>query len=76
MTKEDFNRQVRRAAFLTVALMPALVFGVIVLARGDWLPGGVIVASSVIALASQIAVLRKLYSKGPPAAPPRSKLSS
>ena len=76
MTKEDFNRQVRVAAFLTVALVAALVFGVIVLARGDWIPGGIIVASSLIGLARQIPVIRKLCSEGPAPASPRSKPAS
>ena len=76
MTKESFNRQVRVTAFLTVALVAALVFGVIVLARGDWIPGGIIVASAVIGLARQIPVIRKLCSEGPAAAPPRSKAAS
>jgi hypothetical protein len=73
MTKEDFTRQVRRAAFLTIALVVALVFGVIVLARGDWLPGGIIVASSLIGLASHIPVVRKVCNEGPEPAPPRSE---
>jgi hypothetical protein len=72
MTKEDFTHQVRRTAFLTVALVAALVFGVIVLAEGDWIPGGVIVASALIALAGQIPVIRKLCSDGPASAPPGS----
>ena len=76
MTNEVFNRHARRAAFLTIALVAALVFGVIVLAGGDWLPGGVIVASSVIGLANQIAVIRKLCSEGPPPAPRRGKPAS
>lgn len=76
MTKEEFNRQARRTAFLTVALMAALVFGIIVLTGGDWVPGGVIVASSMIGLVSQIQVIRKLCRQGPTLAPPRSKPSS
>ena len=73
MTKQDFNRRVRVTAFLTVALAAALVFGVIVLAEGDWIPGGIIVASTLIGLARQLPVIRKLCSEGPRPAPPRSK---
>ena len=37
-------------AFLAVALVAALVFGIIVLAGGDWLPGTVIVVASLTGL--------------------------
>jgi hypothetical protein len=52
--KDEFNRQVRRTALLTVGLLAALIFGIIVLAGGDWMPGTLIVAASVIGLASQV----------------------
>ncbi len=71
--KEDFNRQVRRTALLAVALVAALVFGVIVLAEGDWIPGGIIVASALIGLARQIPGIRKLCGAGPAPCAPRSK---
>ena len=64
--KDDFNRQVRRTALLTVALLAALGFGIIVLAGGDWTPGTLIVASSLIGLASQIPVINKLCRHAPP----------
>lgn len=59
---EDFNHQVRRTAIITVALVAALVYGIIVLANSDWIPGGVIVAATVVALARQIPLIRKLCS--------------
>ena len=65
MTKEDFNRQVRQTAFLTTALVAFIVFGAIVLAERDWIPGGVIVASALIGLARQIPLIRKLCKEGP-----------
>jgi len=37
---KEFNRLVWRTALLTVGLLAALIIGVIVLAGGDWLPGG------------------------------------
>src|SRR5688572_25229909 len=40
---QEFNRQVRRAAVTTVALGFALLFGIFVLAGGDWIPGGITV---------------------------------
>jgi hypothetical protein len=67
--KEEFNRQVRRTAFLTVGLLAALIFGIIVLAGGDWVPGTVIVAASLIGLAGQISVINRLCRRAPPSAP-------
>jgi hypothetical protein len=68
-TKEEFNRQVRRTAFLTVGLFAALIFGIIVLAGGDWIPGTVIVAASLIGLAGQISVINRLCHQAPPSPP-------
>jgi hypothetical protein len=67
--KEEFNRQVRRTAFLTVGLAAALVFGIIVLVSGDWLPGAIIVATALIGLAQQVPVIRRLCSGESPSAP-------
>ena len=36
--KDEFNRQVRQTALLAVALLAALIFGIIVLAGEDWIP--------------------------------------
>jgi hypothetical protein len=72
----DFNRQVRRTALITVALLAALAFGIIVLASGDWLPGGITVAAALVGLARQIPVIRKLCTEGPVPSQPRSKPSS
>jgi hypothetical protein len=67
--QEEFNRQVRLTAFLTVGLLAALIFGIIVLAGEDWIPGTVIVAASAIGLARQIPVINRLCRQGPPASP-------
>jgi hypothetical protein len=56
--------QVRLTALLTVGLLAALIFGIIVLAGGDWIPGTVIVAASLIGLGRQIAVIKKALSAG------------
>ena len=69
----DFTRPVRRAAILTVALGACLVFGIIVLASGDWLPGGIIVAVSTIGLVREIPGIRALCTTGSPASLPRHK---
>jgi hypothetical protein len=71
--REDFNQQVRRTAIITLAFAAGLVFGIILLASGDWIPGGIIVASTVIGLAVQIPVIRKLCSTERPPSPPTSK---
>ena len=70
--KDEFNRQVRRTAILTVGLLAALIFGVIVLAGGDWIPGTLIVAASLLGLASQIPIIDKLCARAPPS-PPHGK---
>jgi hypothetical protein len=71
--KEDFKRRAWRTALLTVGLLAALVFGMIVLAGRDWIPGTIIVASSLIGLAGQIPVIRELCSGAAPS-PPRGNL--
>ncbi len=72
--KEEFNRQIRRTAFLTVGLAAALVFGIIVLVTGDWLPGTIIVAATLTGLARQVPVIRRLrreeFSPSPPSHKP------
>jgi hypothetical protein len=70
--KDEFNRQVRQTALLTVALLAALIFGIIVLAGGDWIPGTLIVAASLIGLARQIPIIDKLCNQAPPSPPPPS----
>ena len=67
--KDEFNRQVRLTALLTVGLLAALVFRIIVLAGGDWIPGTLIVAASLIGLVRQIPVINKLCRQAPPSAP-------
>ena len=70
--KDEFNRQVRSTALLTVALSATLIFGIIVLAGGDWIPGALIVVASAIGLGRQIPVINKLCRHAPPS-PPRGK---
>jgi hypothetical protein len=64
--KDEFNRQVRQTALLTVALLAALIFGIVVLAGSDWIPGTVIVVASVIGLARQIPIITRLCRHAPP----------
>ena len=61
-----FNRQVWRTALLTMGLLAALIFGAIVLAGGDWIPGGIIVASALVGLGRLIPVITRLCRQPPP----------
>jgi TRAP-type C4-dicarboxylate transport system permease small subunit len=70
--KDEFNRQVRRTALLAVALLCALIFGIIVLAGGDWIPGTVIVVASLTGLARLIPTINTLCRQAPPS-PPHGK---
>ena len=67
--RNEFKRQVRQTALLTVALSAALIFGITVLAGGDWIPGAIIVAASLIGLARQVPVIDKLCRQTPPESP-------
>jgi hypothetical protein len=67
--KEEWNRQVRRTASLTVALAGTLVFGILVLAGGDWVPGTVIVVASSVGLLREAPVIRRLCSRPAPGGP-------
>jgi hypothetical protein len=58
--KQEFNHQVRRAAVTTVALGFALLFGIVVLAGGDWIPGGITVVAALVGLSREIPRIRKL----------------
>jgi hypothetical protein len=71
--RKQFNHQVRRTACLTLGLAAALVFGIIVLVSGDWLPGTIIVAAALIGLAQQIPTIRRLCSDDASSSPPRHK---
>ena len=61
----DFKRRVRRTALLTVALSAALIFGIVVLAGGDWIPGGITVVAALVGLAGQVPVIRELCNENP-----------
>jgi FtsH-binding integral membrane protein len=71
--KQTFNHQVRQTAFLTAAIVFGLVFGIILVANGDWIPGGIIAVAGVIGLSVQIPVIAKLCRGGTAPSPPGSK---
>ena len=58
--KQEFNRLVRRTAVTTVALVFGLLFGIILLVGGDWIPGGIIVAAALVGLTVEIPLIREL----------------
>jgi hypothetical protein len=70
---QGFNHQIWRTAIITVALAACLVFGVIVLASSDWVPGGIIVAASTVGLAREVPVIRQLCSTGYTSSSPTHK---
>ena len=53
------DHQRRRAVLVAVALLAALVFGILVLAGGDWIPGVITVAAALVGLARQIPAIRR-----------------
>jgi hypothetical protein len=67
----DFDLRVRRTALITVALAGALVFGIVVIAGGDWIPGGITVVAALVGLARQIPVIRDLCAEEPASSVPR-----
>ena len=71
--REQLDHQVRRTAIMTLALAACLVFGIIVLASGDRIPGGVIVAATVVGLGREVPAIRRLCSTEPPPSPPKVK---
>ncbi len=60
---------------MTVALVAGLIFGIILLFDGDWVPGGVIVVAALVVLALHILTVAKLRKRGP-LPPPMSKPTS
>lgn len=65
--KQKRIRAVGATAALSVALAAALIFGAVVLASGDWLPGTIIVVAAAVGLVRQVPVLRRLHgAPGPP----------
>jgi hypothetical protein len=65
----EFNHLARRTAVLTVGLAAALVFGILVLAGGDWLPGTIIIVASLVGLAGQAPTMRTLWRQHRPPSP-------
>jgi branched-subunit amino acid ABC-type transport system permease component len=70
---EHVNRGTWTAVLVLVALVAALIFGITVLIGGDWIPGTIIVAATLIGLITQVGTIRRLRREGSAAAPPRHK---
>jgi hypothetical protein len=67
--EDDLTRRVWRTALLTVGLLAAIIFGIVVLVGGDWIPGAIIVAAGLVGLAGQIPIIARLCNGAAP--PPR-----
>lgn len=77
--KQVSYREARSAARLAVyvAVFVAIVaVGIVLLATGNWIPGGVILAAALVGLAAQIPVIRNARREGPTPSPPRDKTAS
>lgn len=70
---QTFNHQVGQTAFLTAAIVFGLVFGIVLLANGDWIPGGIIAVAGVVGLSVEISVIAKLCRGGTAPSPPGGK---
>jgi hypothetical protein len=55
---------------MTLGLVAALAFGTIVLVKGDWVPGTIIVVAALVGLAGQVPVIRTLRRRDRAASPP------
>ena len=64
-SQEPPRRQTGLVVVLTVGLTAALAFGILVLARGDWIPGTIIVVAAIAGLARQVPAIRKLQRERP-----------
>ena len=71
--KQTLNHQVRQTLLLPAAIVFGLIFGIILVANGDWIPGGIIAVAGVIGLSVQIPVIAKLCRGGTAPSPPGSK---
>lgn len=72
----SMKRRTTSAAAWTVAFVAMVVFGVVLLAEGDWVPGAIIVAAALTGLAAVIPVIGKLCREAPAPSSPRSKPAS
>jgi hypothetical protein len=68
-----FKRLVLRTAFATVGFAAGLVFGILLLIDGDWIPGAIIVAATLVGLAGQVFVIRRLCTEGRSPSPARHR---
>jgi hypothetical protein len=62
--KDTLSHHVRQTAFITAAVTFGLVFGIILLANGDWIPGAIIAVAGAVGLSVQIPVIAKLCREG------------
>ncbi len=76
MREKLSHQDATRLAVIVAGFVLAGAFGIILIATGDWVPGGIIVAAALVGLAVQIPALRKLRREGPAASPPGGTAAS
>jgi uncharacterized membrane protein YjjP (DUF1212 family) len=70
---EKQRHQMGPTVSLIVALACALIFGIVVLAGGDWIPGTIIVVASGVGLARQVPIIQRRRSHGSSGMPTRPR---
>lgn len=53
-----------------VASLMSMTLGILLLARGDWIPGGILVAAAIVGLTVQLPRLWQLYRERRGSSPP------
>lgn len=70
----DREARLRRLLVISAGFVASMGFGIILIASGDWIPGGIIVAAALVGLAVQIPGLRQLHRERSGPSPPRSSV--
>jgi hypothetical protein len=71
---EELKHLVRRTALATFGFAAGLIFGIILMVVDhDWIPGSIIVGASLVGLAAQVPVIRRLRSDARSPSPSRQK---
>ncbi len=72
--KQSLDREARfrRLLVISAGFVASMGFGIILLASGDWIPGGIIMAAAIVGLAVQIPGLWQLHRERSGPGPPRS----
>ncbi len=69
----DRDARLKRLVVISAGFVASLGLGIILLASGDWIPGGIIAAAGLTGLAAQIPGLWRLYRERSGRPRPRSR---